>query len=56
MRDAAVKLRHVEQKVKLKRQLEAEEKIEAARRAKIAEANREIELSRRKDSANSGSS
>lgn len=47
MKEAAVRLKLVEAKVKLKKQLEAEERIDAARKAKIEQANREIEASRR---------
>lgn len=55
MKQAAVKLKHVEAKVKLKKALESEERLEQARRDKIREANREIEMAnRRKESGGSG--
>ena len=44
MKEAAVKLKYVEAKAKLKKQLETEERIELERKAKIAEANREIRM------------
>ncbi|WVR07831.1 hypothetical protein IAU60_004874 [Kwoniella sp. DSM 27419] len=43
MKKAAVRLKYVEAKVKLKRQLDEEERVEQERRAKVAQANREIE-------------
>lgn len=46
MKKAAVRLKYVEQKVKLKKQLEAEERVEKSRQAKIKEANRELEEAR----------
>lgn len=58
MKRAAVQLKYVEAKAKLKQQLEEEDKIERARQAKIQErvrqANREIELAIQAESANSG--
>ena len=56
MKKAAVQLKYVEAKAKLKKQLESEDKLEEERRAKIKEANREIELARRAESASSGES
>lgn len=60
MKNAAVKLEYVEAKVKLKKQLEEEERIDAHRKAKIAEANKELEASKRReqglDSAGSSTS
>jgi hypothetical protein len=49
MKKAAVRLKYVEAKVKLKKQLEEEEAIEKARQDKIREANAEIETSKRRD-------
>ncbi|ODO10287.1 hypothetical protein I350_02516 [Cryptococcus amylolentus CBS 6273] len=43
MKKAAVRLKYVEAKVKLKKQLEEEERLEKARRDKVKEANKEIE-------------
>lgn len=43
MKKAAVRLKYVEAKVKLKKQLEEEEKLEKVRRNKVKEANMEIE-------------
>ncbi|WVO12434.1 hypothetical protein L204_100033 [Cryptococcus depauperatus] len=43
MKNAAVRLKYVEAKVKLKKQLDDEEKLEQIRREKIREANKEIE-------------
>ncbi|WVQ72993.1 hypothetical protein IAR50_002556 [Cryptococcus sp. DSM 104548] len=43
MKKAAVRLKYVEAKVKLKKQLEEEERVERARKDKVMEANREIE-------------
>ncbi|WVR00343.1 hypothetical protein IAU59_007486 [Kwoniella sp. CBS 9459] len=43
MKNAAVRLKYVEAKVKLKKQLEEEERVENRRKEKIREANREIE-------------
>ncbi|ORX40733.1 hypothetical protein BD324DRAFT_17600 [Kockovaella imperatae] len=42
MKKAAVRLKYVEQKVKLKKQLEAEEAVEQARREKVIQANRDL--------------
>ncbi|WWD19504.1 hypothetical protein CI109_103965 [Kwoniella shandongensis] len=43
MKKAAVRLKYVEAKVKLKKQLEEEEALERKRREKVREANRELE-------------
>ncbi|OCF32201.1 hypothetical protein I316_06115 [Kwoniella heveanensis BCC8398] len=43
MKNAAVRLKYVEAKVKLKKQLEEEDRMENRRREKVREANREIE-------------
>jgi hypothetical protein len=61
MKNAAVKLKYVEAKMKLKKQLAAEGRIERARQDRIREANAEIERSQRlaegpADSAGSGTS
>lgn len=56
MKKAAVQLKYVEAKVKLKKQLDAEERVESERQMKIREANREIEMSKRVGSADSGES
>jgi len=54
MKKAAVQLKYVEAKAKLKTQLEDEDRLERERQAKINEANREIELARQAESASSG--
>ncbi len=59
MKKAAVRLKYVEAKVKLKKQLGEEDAVEKAREDKIREANREIFKDRLKqekaeDSAESG--
>lgn len=47
MKKAAVRLKQVEAKAKLKKQLDEEERIERIRQAKIKEANLEIERAKR---------
>ena len=60
MKKAAVQLKYVEAKVKLKQRLEEEDKIEKARqekvRMKVKEANKEIERFNQAPSAGSGAS
>ena len=61
MKKAAVRLKHVEAKANLKKQLDEEDRIERIRQAKIKGANleiervrRESELAKRAKSADSG--
>lgn len=56
MKKAAVRLKYVEAKVKLKKQLEEEEKLEKIRRDKVKDANREFESANRERQDRKGSS
>ncbi|KAE8539570.1 hypothetical protein D1P53_004672 [Cryptococcus gattii VGV] len=56
MKKAAVRLKYVEAKVKLKKQLEEEEKLEKIRRDKVKDANREFERANREGQDRKGSS
>ncbi|KIR33956.1 hypothetical protein I352_03185 [Cryptococcus deuterogattii MMRL2647] len=56
MKRAAVRLKYVEAKVKLKKQLEEEEKLEKIRRDKVKDANKEFERADREGQDRKGSS